>query len=262
MCKVKYCRSCQKDKSVEEFNKDSYRKDGLKSRCKECDKNRVKLVKIYSGETKVCKACFLSKPIEEYGTISWLAKKSAKCKACDRSKILILKPIDSGYKSCYFCKKLKLVEEFHKNKASRTGYSSICKLCVKLEREVKREQVRAWNNNYYSNRRKIDPVFKLRCDLRNLIKGTFKKGVNNYIKSDTTENILGCTIEFFINYIQSLFTEGMTLENHGQCEECWHFDHIIPISSAKTEEEVIKLNHYTNFQPLWSRENLSKGNKY
>ena len=36
---------------------------------------------------------------------------------------------------------------------------------------------------------------------------------------------------------------------------------IIPISSAKTEEEIIKLNHYTNLQPLWSRENMSKGNK-
>lgn len=85
------------------------------------------------------------------------------------------------------------------------------------------------------------------------------KGV--YKKSNKTENILGCTIPEFIEHLQSLFTEGMTLENNGQCKECWHIDHKIPLSTAKTEEEIIKLNHYTNLQPLWSRDNLSKGKK-
>ncbi len=50
----------------------------------------------------------------------------------------------------------------------------------------------------------------------------------------------------------------MTLSNHGK----WHLDHIIPISYAKSKEEVYILNHYTNFQPLWAIDNLSKGNKY
>ncbi len=50
----------------------------------------------------------------------------------------------------------------------------------------------------------------------------------------------------------------MTWENHGE----WHIDHIIPISWGKTESEVIELNHYTNFQPLWAKDNLSKGNRW
>jgi hypothetical protein len=41
----------------------------------------------------------------------------------------------------------------------------------------------------------------------------------------------------------------------------WHLDHIYPVSLAKDEQELIKLNHYTNFQPLWAIENMSKGNK-
>lgn len=49
----------------------------------------------------------------------------------------------------------------------------------------------------------------------------------------------------------------MTFENHGE----WHLDHIIPLASAINEEDIIKLNHYTNFQPLWSKENLKKGSK-
>jgi 5-methylcytosine-specific restriction endonuclease McrA len=57
--------------------------------------------------------------------------------------------------------------------------------------------------------------------------------------------------------LEKLFKEGMTWENHGE----WHIDHIIPISKAKTAEEIYKLNHYTNLQPLWKRENLCKGSK-
>ena len=48
----------------------------------------------------------------------------------------------------------------------------------------------------------------------------------------------------------------MSWSNHGK----WHLDHIIPISSARTKEEAIKLNHYSNFQPLWAIDNLVKHN--
>ena len=49
----------------------------------------------------------------------------------------------------------------------------------------------------------------------------------------------------------------MSFDNYGK----WHLDHIYPVSLANTEEEIIKLNHYTNFQPLWAEENIRKRNR-
>ena len=77
-------------------------------------------------------------------------------------------------------------------------------------------------------------------------------------KNNKTFEIVGCSPKFLKEFIENKFTEGM----------CWellgvkiHIDHIIPLSSAKNEEEVYKLCHYTNLQPLWAEDNLKKSNK-
>ena len=49
----------------------------------------------------------------------------------------------------------------------------------------------------------------------------------------------------------------MTWDNYGE----WHVDHIIPLSSAENEIELIELCHYRNLQPLWAKENLMKKDK-
>ena len=71
--------------------------------------------------------------------------------------------------------------------------------------------------------------------------------------------IVGCTPNELKIHIESQFKEGMCWENHQQ--DGWHIDHIIPLSSAKTEEEINGLCHFTNLQPLWSTENYKKGKK-
>lgn len=60
-------------------------------------------------------------------------------------------------------------------------------------------------------------------------------------------------------YLENKFQPGMTWENWGKGEGKWNIDHIIPLASASNEEELIKLLHYTNLQPLWSNENIIKG---
>jgi hypothetical protein len=100
-----------------------------------------------------------------------------------------------------------------------------------------------------------DPIFRIGRNIRSLIRCSFRNiGLR---KNSKTASILGCSIQFFKQYIESKFKEKMSWEN----KNLWHLDHIIPISLAKSEEELIKLNHYTNFQPLWAAENIRKSNK-
>ena len=78
-------------------------------------------------------------------------------------------------------------------------------------------------------------------------------------KSKSTEIIIGISFDELKIYLESKFIEGMTWSNYGF--NGWHIDHIIPLSSAENEEEIYKLCHYTNLQPLWAEENLKKGKK-
>lgn len=126
----------------------------------------------------------------------------------------------------------------------------------KIYYENNKDYLRKWHSIYEKNRRKKDPMFKLICATRHLIWGAIRDRAG-FEKTKSTEEILGCNIEDFKLYIEEKFKDSMNWENYGE----WHIDHIIPISSAKTEAEVVKLNHYTNLQPLWAEENIKKGNK-
>ncbi len=122
--------------------------------------------------------------------------------------------------------------------------------------ENNREKVNEYQSIRCKRLRREDPIFKFKHNVRHLIYNSFKRYENGgWCKSKQTEEMLGCTMEEFIQHLKSQFKQGMTIENHGE----WEIDHIIPLSSANTKEEIEKLNHYTNLQPLWLRENRSKG---
>ena len=127
----------------------------------------------------------------------------------------------------------------------------------KQYKEANKEALVEKKRNYINNRLKTDPIFKFKSNVRGLIYNSFKRGTNQFSKKAKTEQILCCTIEQFREYIAAKFKKGMSFDNHGQ----WHLDHIVPLSIAATEEEIIKLNHYTNFQPLWAEDNLIKSDK-
>ena len=119
-----------------------------------------------------------------------------------------------------------------------------------------KEEIKRKNYEYCKRRKTYDPLYKLILGIRAMILLSFKSNFTS--KSKKTSEILGCTFEEFKMYLESKFDENMNWRNQGTY---WHLDHIIPISSAQTEEEVYKLNHYTNFQPLYWLDNLKKSNK-
>jgi hypothetical protein len=135
----------------------------------------------------------------------------------------------------------------------------------KLYDSTSKKEYRTFNKVAVAKRRKKnieermknDKIFKLKHSLRI----SFYSAFNNkgYKKPKKTEEILGCSIEFFKNYIESLFEDWMNWDNKGlynkELNYGWDIDHKIPLSKANSIEEVIKLNHYTNLQPLCSRIN-------
>ena len=109
-------------------------------------------------------------------------------------------------------------------------------------------------NSYRKNRRQTDPKFTIVENLRNRLRSVVSiKGLGRH---EAVQSWLGCDTDYFKNYIQSKFEPWMTWENKGKFNNKpkfgWDLDHIIPISSAKEREEIIKLFHYTNIQPLCS----------
>lgn len=119
-----------------------------------------------------------------------------------------------------------------------------------------RDKINKTKNVYEKNKRKNDPLYRLKCNCRTRIYFLLKsKGIK---KNKSTTELLGCSYNTLMQHIKSKFTKNMTIEKLGI--EI-HLDHIIPLSSANTENKLIQLFHFTNLQPLWAEDNLKKGSK-
>ena len=192
-------------------------------------------------------------------------------------------------KLCKICIKEKPLNEMVNNKTSKDGYLFKCILCKKEEFKkyynLKKEILAIKNKKYYEDNRKViieqrknysrnnkdvinkykknrreNPLFRLKDNTVNMISKSIRKG--QYIKSQKTEQILGCSYIEFKIHIESKFEGWMNWDNYGnpkdgvlELNKTWDIDHIIPLSSATTELELLKLNHYSNLQPLCSYTN-------
>lgn len=112
-------------------------------------------------------------------------------------------------------------------------------------------------SKYKKKKRKNDSLYRLKENIRSNIGRTFR---DNFItKKSKTFEILGCDLETFKIYIESKWEHWMSWDNYGVPKnekiipnKYWDIDHIIPISTAKNENDILMLNHYTNLQPLCS----------
>jgi len=209
-------------------------------------------------DNKICTTCKIEKSLNEFHKY-----KNSKDGHTHRCKLCVSrKTKHSGEeKTCSLCKTTKLLVEFYNRKNGKMGKSSVCKICqnenLKNYRKINIERIRKIKNIWRKERRKNDPLFKLESNLRSRVYDFLKN--RNLQKNNKTFEIVGCTPKDLKKYIEDKFTEGMNWENYGYYG--WHIDHIIPLDSAKNENEIYELCHYTNLQPLWKEDNFKKGKK-
>lgn len=129
----------------------------------------------------------------------------------------------------------------------------------KANRERDRKKLREWVKARYA----ADPKYALILKARGLMRHAFQR--LGFKKTTKTAELLGCDWETLKQHIEDQFYDGMTWESFQQKNHIGtsmvEIDHIIPISSAKTEEDVIRLSHHTNLRPLWWWENREKRDK-
>ena len=206
------------------------------------------------------------------------------CSKCGREL-----PLDNFYKNkskkygvegeCKDCFKARVKEYYEQNKEKislRTKeYQEKNKEQIKLDKkeyyEKNKEKLSLQKKEYYENnkearkkkaneyrnkRLKEDKFFAFTHRVRNLIRISISK--KGYTKRSKTSEIVGCTFEQLKEHLENTWYNNYGTPYNG---EPVHIDHIIPLSSAKNEEDVIKLCHYTNLQYLKPEDNLKKHNK-
>ena len=210
---------------------------------------------IYPIQTKQCIKCDTTKSIEHF------SKKQASkdgfkttCKSCDRERKQQYNKDNS--KSIYEYNKSYRLANPEKIKSYRLANKENYKTNNNKEYQKKYRLLNADNRKkYQKEKRDTDPLYKMKGDIRcRICQSISNKG---YTKKSKTADILGCSFYEFYNHIENQFLDGMSWDNRSE----WHLDHIVPLAFAQTEQEIIMLNHYTNFRPLWAIENQIKKDK-
>ena len=220
----KSCSKCGENKDVSFFYIKNKEFNVYRSRCKECEsKYRVKYKPIRTDKSREYDN---NRRRDSYDEEAKLKKKNYR----DNNKKKI-----SDYQKEY------IKDNKEKRSKQRKNYYKENKVKVKAQKKL-------WT----TNKMKTDPLYKLKVTIRNNISETFKR--KGYSKNSHTEEILGCSFNDLKLYLESMFKPWMTWKNkglyNGELDYGWDIDHIIPVSSAITVDELIKFNHYTNLQPL------------
>ena len=155
---------------------------------------------------------------------------------------------------------IKNKEYYEKNKKN-DNYKNKVKEYREKNKEKLKEYYKNWRNQNKEKRNQkerkrfySDNLFRLSTNTRAHISRILKE--NKFPKKSKICDIIGCSFEDLKLYLESKWLDWMTWENYGKyngnLNSGWDIDHIIPLSSVESEEELLKLFHYTNLQPLCS----------
>ena len=149
-------------------------------------------------------------------------------------------------KKCTRCHSTKSVNEFYYDK-NRQNYQSNCKECKKNQIQGNRENINQRTKHYYQTNVKARLIRSLRGRLNWIMNK----------KPASTVDMLGCSYDYFIRWIEYQLYDGMTLENYGKI---WHLDHCKPCASYDMQN-IKECFHWSNIRPLKSEKNFKKSDK-
>jgi hypothetical protein len=242
----KICSKCRELKNIEYFAKAKKTKDGYSGHCKLCLKAYQENYILNNRE----------KVLEKY-------KKSDLKRSKQKKEWRANHYIENKHKINETNKKYR-----EENKEKLKELSRLRRLKNKNNQEMKdrskkykekhKDKIKKYNKEYLKTYKKTyvkSHNSKIADKIRSRIYKVVK--INKTKKYYSLIELLGCTVDFFIKYIESKFTNGMTWENHGV--HGWHFDHIKPCSSFDlSDPEQQKLCfHYSNYQPLWATKEIA-----
>lgn len=253
----KICGHCKKDLPINNYYKNKQQKNGYSSWCKICE--REKKIKYRESNKELFKQkrheqYLKNKEHEDARNKKYNQKHKEKLQKYAKE---FYKENSEYYKNLNHDWYIKNKEKYDANK--KIYYKNNKEKILARQKEYKikfKSEIAKRLRNRHHERKREDVIYALKIIVRQVIRDSLRR--KKYKKCDKTFVILGCDINFFKNYIESKFDKNMSWENYGSY---WWFDHIVPLDSAITQEDVIKLNHYTNFQPLFWRDNIIKSNK-
>jgi len=227
--KTKKCTKCEVEFEVssEFFHKNVNTKDGFSCRCKPC---LLKQKKDYHNKNKAL-----------------LNERCRKQYKKHRAKRLEYKRWEYQNKKDEI--KERNSQQYLKNRDARIEYQ---KQYYKSNKDTCIERGRKYIVNKYHS----DPNLKIKMNLSRRMRGLFSKNGNR------TVDFIGCSIDDLKLHLEKQFVDGMSWKNYGR--HGWHVDHIRPCCSfdLTDSEQVRECFHYSNLQPLWAKDNLSKGGNY
>lgn len=241
---IKICNECKLELPISKFTIKNKERGTYDCKCKKCRyKSRIEYKNEYNSipENK--------------------DKRRESRRVYKRKKALEAKVIRDNLKA----EKQRLIDiELEKKRIDKEQQDLIREEKNRLKEYRKTDQYRVEQDKRNKDRRKErfkfrfnnDELFAVKKRVRNLVRNSFRKKGYHKLESKT-KDIIGISFNEFKLYMESKFVDGMNWENKNK----WHIDHIIPLSTAKSAQDLIALSHYTNLQPLWAMDNLKKGDK-
>lgn len=226
---MKVCTKCKIEKEFSEFAKRSKSKDGLEPQCRNCQ-NTTKKIK---RDNRTCEE-------KEANRLSDLDKYHTKTPDQKKAKY---------FTNEQWCKANpgKMIIKASKRKEKKNN---------RTEEQKEIERVKD-NDKYLSD---------INYRLKKILRSRLRTAVKNNQKSGSAVSDLGCSIDYFKKYIEDQFEPWMNWDNWAPFDynrKTWHMDHINALANfdLSNREELLKVVHFSNLQPLLAKDNIKKSNK-